>query len=660
MKDKRPEDNKDEKEVSSGFNPDSNLFQELESGILRASAIGANVRGRVGTWLSAGRHTLIGRPLATSEESQQRLSKFLALPILASDNISSSAYATEEIARVLVVAGLGALSLTLPITFALVGVLAVVVLSYSQVVRAYPMGGGSYSAAKENLGTLAGLVAAASLLLDYVLTVAVSVTAGIAALTSIFPGLYPMRIWFDLVVVLFLVVGNLRGVRESGAIFSLPTYCYVLSLAGLLGYGFYRYATGTLPAYTPPPQWVPTTTTEALGWVLVLRAFSSGAVALTGIEAVSNSMRVVKAPEVRNANIVLVWMGILFASLFVGVSLLAAHIGLVPDPSEEETLISQLARLLAGNGWLHVAVQLATAMILLLAANTAFVGFPRLSSVLATDRFFPNQFQRRGDRLALSTGIIAVGVLAAAFIMAFHGSVAALIPLYTIGVFVAFTLSQAGMVRHWRKARSKGWRLASCANLMGMVVTGFIAVEALFVKFTHGAWIVLILIPLLVLLMLAIRGHYTRLSQELRFGASALPKVAKTSLVVVPVADLTTPVAWALAYARGLGTELQAVHVTDVQESVQRLRQRWALFENDIPLVVIEAPYRNWTEALIQYLDSMAKQRPNELLTVVIPEFIPRHWWEQILHAQSALRIKMALLSHPQIVVIDVPFQMKR
>ncbi len=652
--------NQNDQARTTGINPDSSLFEELEPGILRTiSATGRVEGGRLRKAFAVFNRAVLGQPLATKEEPHQRLSKVKALPILASDNISSSAYATEEIIRVLAIAGLGALSLTLPISLSLVAVLAVVVLSYSQVIRAYPTGGGSYAASRENLGAVPGLVSAASLLIDYVLTVAVSVAAGVQALTSIAPQLYPYRVVIDLLVITVLVVGNLRGVRESGNLFSVPTYFYLLSLLTMLTFGFFKLLTGTLPSYVPPPDRLQEAAAP-LGFLLILRAFSSGAVALTGVEAVSNGMRVVKPPESRNANVVLIWMAILFGTLFVGISFFSAKVGLVPDPTEQETLISQLARLLVGSGPLHFVIQAATALILLLAANTAFVGFPRLSFVLAADRFFPNQFLHRGNRLALSTGIIAVGSLAGLFVVIFRGSVAALIPLYTVGVFVAFTLSQAGMVRMWRREKKPGWRISIVLNWVGMVVTGAVAVEALMIKFVHGAWIIFILIPLLVLMMTSIHRHYQLIAKELHLEPStSLPKLSQARLALVLVADLNKSAMTALAYAKSLAPEVIAVNVSDNVASMERLRKRWEHWAKGIQLVCIEAPYRNWTGALISYINAISKENPDMLLPVVIPEFVPRRWWENLLHSQSALRLKMALLSKPNVVVIDVPFHLE-
>ena len=646
----------------AGVNPDSSLFDELSSGILRLKSLGV-AEGHVGHFLSSVRHVLQGMPLRSVDEDGERLSKLKALPILASDNISSSAYATEQIARVLAPAGLAALTLTLPITLVLIGVLCIVVLSYTQVVKAYPEGGGSYNAARQNLGIYPGLVVAACLLIDYTLTIAVSVTAGLEALTSIMPWLYPYRITIDLAIIAGLMVMNLRGLRESGTLFSIPTYCYLFSILGLLGFGLFRLFTGTLPTVALPSIAV-TSSLGAVGFLLVMRAFASGAVALTGVEAVADGVRALKAPEGRNAQIILFWMAAIFACLFFTISFLTSRMGLVPDPTEQETLISQLARMLIGSGPIHLVLQISTAMILLLAANTALVGFPRLTAVLAKDRFFPNQFLRRGDRLALSTGVIAVSSVACVFVLLFKGSVAALIPLYTIGVFIAFSLSQAGMVRHWWKERGKSWGTSAVINGVGMVVTAVVALEASAIKFSHGAWVILVLAPILVAGMHGIHRHYQLLGKQLKLDPmeTRLPPPTKgltlSKLVLVPVGDLTRATAEALAYARSIGPEVRAVHVTEDADSAERFRKRWELWAKDVPLVIIEVPYRNWTSALILYLESLGPDSYGTYLTVVIAEFIPRHWWEHMLHSQAALRLKLALLSKPHIVVIDVPYQL--
>ncbi|MBI2861332.1 MAG: APC family permease [Chloroflexi bacterium] len=635
-------------------------FRRLDRDIIKATEEAIAPKGRLGRAFRWVRRVLFGVPLTTAHEVHERLNKVRALAILASDNISSSAYATEEMLRVLVLAGAGALALANPIAIPIVIVLAIVVTSYQQIVRAYVSGGGSYIAARENLGTLPGLTAAAALLTEYVLTVSVSIAAGVAAITSIFPGLFEHRVTIALLAIAVLTIGNLRGIRESGTIFAAPTYIYVFSMLGLLAYGVYRSVSGTMPPYTPPTDWVPDALTP-LTILLVLRAFASGAVALTGTEAVSNAVPVFKPPESRNARITLIWMGILFGTIFLGITFLASQLGLVPDPDEVETINSQLTRLLVGQGWYYFLVQSSTAIILLLAANTAFTGFPRLASVLANDDFLPHQFSFRGDRLAFSTGIVVLATIASLLVIAFGGSVTALIPLYTVGVFVAFTLAQAGMVMHWRRLREPRWQIALVINGIGAVATGFVAIEVAAVKFVHGAWIALILTLLLVLMMLAIQNHYKRTERELRLSESDRPlsMATKPQVVIVPVPGLNKSVLRSLTYARSISTNVTAVHVTDDLGSAERLREQWQRWASDIPLVIIESPYRNFTGPLLTYIDLIDKQTPDVPVTVVLPEFFPKHWWENLLHSQRALLLKAALLARPNTVVTDIPYHLR-
>lgn len=643
-----------------GVNPDTTAFQTLGARTLRVKDAGRAVESGIGQALGRLQGWVFGRPLASTEEIQERLPKAKALPVLASDNISSSAYATEELVRVLAIAGVGALTLTTPLTLAIIGVLFVVIVSYMQTVRAYPTGGGTYIVSRDNLGTLPSLVAAASLMIDYVLTVAVSIAAGVAALSSFVPGLHNYRVLVGLTVIGILVIGNLRGIRQSGNLFSLPTYLYLASIFSLLAYGMFRLVTGTMPEYTAPPGWEPETMAP-LSLMLVLRAFASGAVALTGTEAVADGVSVFKPPESRNAAITLLLMGTLFGAIFLGISFLSQHVGLIPDPAEDETLLSQLTRLIAGSGWYHVLIQTSTALLLILAANTAFVDFPRLSRVIARDDFMPRQFSYRSHRLAFATGILALGALAALLIVLFSGSVSALIPLYTVGVFVAFTLSQTGMVLHWRRVKGKGWWLATLSNGLGAVVTAVVAIEVVVAKFTHGAWMVVILMPLLVLMMKAIHRHYRHTEQELAIEPEALsPAVIRPQTVLVPVSNLNRSVARALAYARSLSSSIRAIHVTDDLEAATQLRMRWEQWVKDIPLVVIESPYRDWIGPLVRYAESLSQQEPEAPLTVVVPEFVPKRWWEHLLHSQSALRLKLALLSKPNITVVDIPYHLER
>jgi amino acid transporter len=608
---------------------------------------------------------LFGRPLASAEEPSERLNVFKGLAVFASDNISSSAYATEEIMRVLVLAGAGALALTMPITIVIVVVLAIVVISYQQTIRAYPSGGGSYIVANDNLGPLAGLTAAGALLTDYVLTVSVSIAAGVEALTSIFPDLFDLRVGLGLGFVALLTIGNLRGIRESGTIFSAPTYVYLVAIYGLLAYGLYRFATGSLPAYEPPPEWVQaqTTATEGLGLFLILRAFSSGSVALTGTEAVSNGVPAFRPPESRHARTVLIMMGTCFGSIFLGMSFLAGQLGIIPDPTEQETVISQMTRLLVGAGTpYHYLVQISTALLLVLAANTAFADFPRLASILARDRFAPRVFQFRGDRLAFTGGIVLLAIIAGFLIVAFQGSVTNLIPLYTVGVFVAFTLSQSGMVRHHWKLRNEesGWRWRAAVNGLGAVTTGIVAVEVAISKFALGAWMVLVIVPVLIGILWATHQHYQRLALGRRAETPMQPDQVIVR-AVVPVAEIGVPSRQALAYARAVAPDdahVVAVHVTDDVASASTLRREWQEWEPGIEMVIIESPYRSLGGPLLAYIDALKDSNPRDTITVVLPEYVPSHWWEHLLHNQTALRLKAALLFHPGIVVTNVPYHM--
>jgi amino acid transporter len=605
---------------------------------------------------------LIGRPISSELEEHERLTKTKALAVFSSDNISSSAYATEEMMRVLVVAGAGAFSLVMPLTIVIAAVLAIVATSYRQTIRAYPQGASSYIVASDNLGAPVGLVAAAALLIDYTLTVAVSVSAGVAAITSIVPALFDERVLIAVVVVVVLTLGNLRGVRESGSIFMAPTYLYIVTVLGLIGYGLLGVALGFVPDYHPPRDWVAAEiqgAVQPLALLLVLRAFSSGAVALTGVEAISDGVPAFKPPEWRNARTTLTWAAVLFATLFVGISLLVSVLGILPDPSEEQTVLSILARHLTGDGWYLVLVQVATATVLTLAANTSFADFPRLSSFLARDGFMPRQFAYRGDRLAFTTGIVALALVAIALLVAFSASVTALIPLYTLGVFVAFTLSQSGMVTRWWQRREPGWRRGMLINGLGAATTAVIALIVAVSKFLGGAWLVMIMIPGLVVLMLAIRHHYRSTERAVEARAVALPLV-RAPLVVVPIARLDRPSLEALAFARSIAPDPVAVHVTNLPETVVALRAQWAELGGGAELVIVESPYRALLGPLVRYLDALQRQDPGRRLLVVLSEVVPRHWWDNLLHNQTSLRLKFRLFFRPGIVVADVPYHLPR
>ncbi len=484
---------------------------------------------------------LIGRPISSELEEHERLSKLKALAIFSSDNISSSAYATEEMMRILVFAGIGAIALTMPLTVAICVVLAIVATSYWQTIRAYPNGASSYLVSSDNLGPTAGLVAGGALLIDYTLTVAVSVSAAVAAITSVVPELFPERVLIAVAIVVVLMVGNLRGVRESGTIFAAPTYVYIVAILAMVGIGLFRLATGTLPDYTPPAEWLTAEAGgEALGLFLILRAFSSGAAALTGVEAISDGVPAFKPPEWRNARITLVWAAAIFGALFLGISFMASTLGVIPDPHEQQTVLSQIARLLVGDGAFFVLIQVATVLVLALAANTAFADFPRLASFLARDDFMPRQFAFRGERLAFTTGIVALSSLAALLLIAFGASVTALIPLYTLGVFLAFTLSQSSMVVRWWRRREAGWVRGLAINGLGALTTGVIAVIVVQSKFLAGAWMVVLAIPILVLLMRGIRAHYRSVDDAVRPARTPV-RAAARPMVIVPIARLDEP-----------------------------------------------------------------------------------------------------------------------
>ena len=645
--------------------PFQDTFRRDEAGDLVATE--RTVLQRTG-WTGALRRLrtwLIGAPISSEREEHERLTKVKALAIFSSDNISSSAYATEEMMRILVLAGIGAISLTMPLTLTIVAVLAIVATSYWQTIRAYPNGASSYLVSTDNLGALAGLVAGAALLIDYTLTVAVSVSAAVAAITSVIPELFGERVLLGVGIVAVLMLGNLRGVRESGTIFMTPTYLYIGAIGSMLVIGLVRLVSGDLPDFTPPAEWLTGGADgeghgvgiEALGILLVLRAFSSGAAALTGVEAISDGVPAFKPPEWRNARITLVWATILFASLFLGISFLASSTGIIPDPTEEQTVLSILARMVIGEGAFFIVIQVATMLVLALAANTAFADFPRLSSFLARDGYMPRQFAFRGERLAFTTGIVALSLLAAMLIVVFGASVTALIPLYTLGVFIAFTLSQSGMVVRWLGRRESGWRRGVAINGLGAVTTGIIALIVVESKFLSGAWMVVIAIPLFVLLLRAIRSHYR--DHDAMLALERVPEsgeIAARPIVIVPISRLDRPALQAIAFANSLDPGAVAVHVTSDPETVRVLRERWPDWARSTELVVVESPYRALVGPLLAYMDALQRQAPERPIVVVLAEFITRHWWERPLHNQTALRLRLRLMRRRNTIVANVPY----
>jgi amino acid transporter len=614
-------------------------------------------RGRLGRVWNALARLLVGRPLETEAEAEERLSKKTGLAVLASDNISSSAYATEEAMRVLALAGAVGVALTTPIALAVVAILAIVVLSESRVIHAYPNGGGSYMVAKDNHGTIAALAAAAALLIDYVLTVAVSTAAGVAAIGSFVPGVQEQRVVWGVGLIALLAIGNLRGVREAGAIFAAPTYAYMAAMLSLVAYGLFRVISGDMPAAARPADPIGETGAEALTLFLVLRAFASGSVGLTGSEAVANGVPSFRRPETRNAVTVLLLMGSVFATIFLGLTVLAASIGVLPSQHELETVNSVLTRSIVGDGTpFYYAVQITTAVILLLAANTGFTGFPRLASVLANDRFMPRHFADMGSRLAFSFGIAFLAATAVAVLVWFGGSVTSLVPLYTIGVFLAFTLSQSGLVRRWLRLRGPGWQISVVINAIGALVTGVVLVVVAYTKFALGAWMVLLALPLLVLFLYRVNVHYRGAQEALALRDPAEPLPApRPPVVLVPVARIDRAAQQALAFARSISANVRAVHVATTAESAQEFRRRWEDWTSEVKLVVIESPYRSLVPPLLAYIDQIDK-KDDRPITVVLAEFVPQSLWEWLLHSQTALRLKGALLFRPNTIVIDVPY----
>jgi amino acid transporter len=608
------------------------------------------------------RSWLIGRPLSSDREEQERLTKVKGLAIFSSDNISSSAYGPEEIMRVLALAGAGALSLTLPLAALITLMLAIVTLSYRQTIKAYPAGASSYIVATDNLGSVAGILAAAALLIGYVVTVAVSVAAGVAAMTSIIPGLYAERVIIAVGFVLLIMLGNLRGIRESGTIFMIPTYGYIAVMLAIVGYGVVRTLLGDVDPFVAPASWSEVEAGgQALGLFLILRAFSQGAVALTGVEAISDGVPAFKPPEWKNARTTLTWAAVLFATLFIGIAFLVTTLRIIPDPIEEQTVLSLLVRHLTGDGVVLIFAQVATALILVLAANTSFADFPRLSSFLARDDFMPRQFAYRGERLAFTTGIVALAVMAIGLLIGFNASVSGLIPLYTLGVFIAFTLSQGGMLVRWWRRRERGWRRGLAINGLGAATTLVVAVVVGSSNFFQGSWLVIVLVPLLMLLLIAIRRHYRDLDAALALEqVPETGEIAPKPIVIVPIARLDRPALQAIAFANSISTEAVAVHVTNDPDTAAAIRERWPEWAGSTELVIVESPYRALIGPLLAYMDALQRQSPDQPILVVLAEFVPRHWWENLLHNQTALRLKLRLFARPNTIVADVPYHPPR
>lgn len=673
---------------------------------------------------TALKRLLVGRALRTEQAIHERLTKKTALAVFSSDALSSTAYATEEILLVLAVAAAAtqgsSFNYVVPISIGIAILLGIVATSYRQTIHAYPSGGGAYIVAKENLGTTPGLIAGASLLVDYVLTVSVSIAAGVAAITSAVQGtsyawLNDHKVILCLIFIAFIAIANLRGVRESGALFATPTYLFSISFLFMIGFGFFHYFAYGGAAPIPTTEELKTAegySIQPLTLFLLLGAFSNGCAALTGIEAISNGVLAFKKPEARNAATTLVWMAVLLTTMFLGTSVMAYlyHV----HPKASETVISQFARIMfAGSmGWFYYVVQGATAAILVLAANTAFADFPRLSSLLARDRFLPRQFANRGDRLVFSNGIVILAIFSGILVISFGGDTSRLIPLYAVGVFLSFTLSQSGMVVHWLRERrtlraaareeaakteatapakgsesngattlsdvglvneethrsyfvtdevtaSSNWRRSLIINAIGAFATFVVLCVFVATKFIHGAWIVVVVIPLLVVLFRAIHKHYVMVARQLRTeGLAQLHPIKHT--VIVPISGIHRGVVCALQYAKTIASDkVQAVYVDFEEEATAQLKEKWQRWGAGVQLVVLPSPYRELTRPLLKHINRLARENDDDIITVVLPEFIPARWWQHILHNQSSLLLKGSLLFKRGVIVTSVPYHLE-
>lgn len=624
------------------------------------------------TW----RSWLIGRPLATADAPHQTIGKAIGLAVFASDALSSTAYATQEILFILAVAGTAAFGYAFPISIAIVVLLAIVVVSYEQTIHAYPNSASAYIVTRDNLGTLPSQTTGAALLTDYILTVAVSISSGVAQITSAYPDLYDFRVEIAVGMVALIMLINLRGVKESGVAFAIPTYFFLMMIFMTVITGMVRYLTGSLTGVVDPPHLELTEVAQPITLFLILHAFASGTTALTGVEAISDGVPAFKEPRTHNAGITLIWMASILGALFLGITFLAIQIGAIP--SESETVISQLVRTAYdGRGILYLVTIASTTIILIMAANTAYADFPRLSALMAADGFLPRQLTYRGSRLVFSRGIIALGLLASLLIIIFQASVTALIPLYAIGVFLSFTLSQAGMAHRWWKIGQlapgqevqergsvlrydPGWRPKMVINGFGAVCTFIVMLIFAFTKFVHGAWIVLLLIPLLVMVLSGIHRHYQGLAKRLSLRNYQGDLRLTRHRVILLVGGVHQGTLAALRYARFLSDDITAVHVSINPDESQRIRNEWEKWGNGVRIVILESPYRLLLEPLLDYINDLdTRRQPGEIITVVVPQFVPRHWWHNLLHTQTAFMLRITLLFRPGIVITDVPYQVE-
>lgn len=600
---------------------------------------------------------LVGDPLKTTQAAHERLSKTLALAIFSSNAISSVAYATEEILLVLILAGTAAIAWSIPVSLAILFLVAVLTISYRQIIYAYPEGGGAYIVARTNLGEMPALVAAAALMIDYVLTVAVSVAAGVAAVTSALPSLFPHREAIGLAAIVFIVVMNLRGVRESGKFFAAPTYVAIGALGLLVLVGTIQ----SLFGFGPTAPSIPSdnqAAVEGLTIFLVLRSFAAGCSAVTGMEVISNGVKAFRHPESKNAAATMIFMAVILATLFMGISSMAYQHGIIPK--SDETVVSQLARLTFGTNALYYSIQIGTMLLLVLAANSAFAGFPHLSSILARDGFMPHQMASFGDRLVFSNGILILGFLAGFLLIFFHGDTHSLIPLYAVGVFISFTLSQAGMVRRWLGKKGPHWRKKLIVNGVGAATTGIATLIIASTKFLQGAWIVFVLVAVLIVMFRAIHSHYQAVAAQVTLERGQRPPLPRRNTVIIPIGGVNRAVVRAVDYARSRAGDVRAVLVDVDKEETAKIEIQWAQWGCGVHLVVLPSPYRSVMGSLLDYIEELLKKDPNGWVTVIIPEILPARWWQNILHNQRALMLKAALLFKERVILTDVPFHLTR
>jgi amino acid transporter len=619
---------------------------------------------------------LIGRPLSTAEEENQTIGKFIGLAVFSSDAMSSVAYAPQELLFILAAAGAGALFYSIPISIGIVALLIILTISYEQTIHAYPNGGGAYIVARDNLGELPAQTAGAALLMDYILTVAVSISSGVAQVASAFPALYEYRVELAVGFVVLVTVINLRGVKEAGSMVAIPTYFFLITMFLTIAVGYFRYFTGSLGMVADPPLDLvyANETLQPITLFLILKAFSRGTTALTGVEAISNGVSAFKEPRSKNAGITLFWMAGILATLFFSITFLANQIGALP--SEEETLVSQLVRTaMDGRGFLYLAAIAGTAVILLMAANTAYAGFPRLSALIGSDGYIPRQFAFRGSRLVFSRGIVALSFVASLLIIIFQASVTRLIPLYAIGVFLVFTISQLGMAMRWWKIGQikpgeekveKGSVLKAEENwVLKMVVNGFGAFCTLVIMlvfatttFNEGSYIVVVLIPLIVWVFFSIHRHYENLARHLSLEGLTAPSRIKRHRVIIPIGGVHRGTLAALRYAKTLSDDVTAVFVTIDPDEAKKVKEKWETWGDGTRLVFLDSPFRLFIEPMLGYIDEIDRLRqPNEVITIVVPEFIPRKAWTNILHTQTAFMLRMALSFRKDIVITNVPYQ---